>query len=342
MLPLISVVMPAYNAEKYIAEAIESVLQQTFKDWELIIVDDCSIDNTWEIIQKFSNKDLRIKAHQQNRNSGSAYLPRQEAIKLAQSEWIVCLDADDYLDSKDLEILYNRMQETTADIVLHQLIRVTENRIEIGEKCPQDDFNFNQILSGKESCSLTIHQWVINGNGLFKKSLYHDIWNSEIATYNGMNGDELLTRQLFLRAKKVAFCNAKYFYRANPQSITQKFSIKAFDILETNNHLTELIRKHYGENSKEYEQIELQKWVGVRHCCILLYKHKTDIPIKKWHEIKKCLYREWNNINWSLIHKHLEFKKLSFLYTNNFSFFIILIKCWIFIKLLQINNKSKL
>ena len=61
--PPISVLMPAYNAEEYIAEAIESILNQTFKDYEFIIVDDCSTDNTWQIIKKYIKKDSRIKAH---------------------------------------------------------------------------------------------------------------------------------------------------------------------------------------------------------------------------------------------------------------------------------------
>ena len=66
--PKISVLMPAYNAEKYIAEAIESILNQTFKDFEFIIIDDCSTDRTWEIIQKYSKIDNRIVALRNEKN----------------------------------------------------------------------------------------------------------------------------------------------------------------------------------------------------------------------------------------------------------------------------------
>ncbi|MCX6730647.1 MAG: glycosyltransferase family A protein [Candidatus Roizmanbacteria bacterium] len=94
MSPLISVLMPAYNAEKYIAEAIESILAQTFKDFELIISDDASTDKTWDIIKKYKDKDKRIFI---TRNSKNRYIAenRNVLVKLAKGKYIAWQDADD-------------------------------------------------------------------------------------------------------------------------------------------------------------------------------------------------------------------------------------------------------
>lgn len=94
-LPRVSVLMPAYNAEKYIGEAIESILNQTFNDFEFIIIDDCSTDRTWEIIQQYAKKDGRILSLQNDKNLKlSATLNR--GIGLAKGKYIARMDADDW------------------------------------------------------------------------------------------------------------------------------------------------------------------------------------------------------------------------------------------------------
>ena len=86
--------MPAYNAEKYIAEAIESILNQTFKDFEFIIIDDASTDNTWDIIQEYAQRDKKIVAIKNDTNLGIAG-NRNKLVSLARGEYIVWQDADD-------------------------------------------------------------------------------------------------------------------------------------------------------------------------------------------------------------------------------------------------------
>ena len=89
---LVSIVMPSYNSEKYIKASIESVLNQTYPKWELLIVDDCSTDKTVEIIKSF--KDERIKFFQNEKNSGAA-VSRNKALLEAKGRWIAFLDSDD-------------------------------------------------------------------------------------------------------------------------------------------------------------------------------------------------------------------------------------------------------
>ena len=89
---LVSIVMPSYNTAEFIGASIESVLNQTYKKWELIIVDDCSTDNTDEIVFKY--KDERIKYIKNSENSGAA-VSRNRALRMAKGRWIAFLDSDD-------------------------------------------------------------------------------------------------------------------------------------------------------------------------------------------------------------------------------------------------------
>lgn len=99
---MVSVIMPAYNAEKTIKEAVSSVISQTEKDWELIVVDDGSIDNTAEILTKLSLEDKRIRFLKNDKNRGVCYT-RNKAISLAEGEWIAFLDSDDIWFPKKLQ-----------------------------------------------------------------------------------------------------------------------------------------------------------------------------------------------------------------------------------------------
>lgn len=92
--PMISVVMPVYNAEKYVAEAVESILQQTYSDFEFIIIDDCSTDSSYKILQEYAAKDQRIKLFRNEQNYKQAYT-KNRAIEIAQGKYIAFMDADD-------------------------------------------------------------------------------------------------------------------------------------------------------------------------------------------------------------------------------------------------------
>jgi len=93
--PLVSIIMPAYNTEKYIESAMQSVIGQTYKEWELLIVDDCSTDHTKRIIQKISKSDCRIKPIFSNSNSGSPAKAKNKALPLVKGNYVAFLDSDD-------------------------------------------------------------------------------------------------------------------------------------------------------------------------------------------------------------------------------------------------------
>ena len=98
--------MPAYNAEKYISEAIKSILNQTFKDFEFIIIDDGSIDRTWKIIQKYAKKDDRVIALKNEKNLGIA-VNRNKLVSMARGKYIIWQDSDDISLPYRIEKQYN-------------------------------------------------------------------------------------------------------------------------------------------------------------------------------------------------------------------------------------------
>ena len=105
---LVSIIMPSYNTEKFIVDTINSVLNQTYKNWELIIVDDCSTDDTINIIKQFN--DGRIKFFQNDKNSGAA-ISRNKALTEAKGKWIAFLDSDDLWYPEKLEKQIKFMKE---------------------------------------------------------------------------------------------------------------------------------------------------------------------------------------------------------------------------------------
>lgn len=107
---LISVITPAFNAEKFIVDTIESVLSQTYENWEMIIVDDCSSDNTARVVKEYCDKDSRISLIRHSTNQGVA-AARNTALSKARGEYIAFLDSDDMWFPEKLEIQYKFMEE---------------------------------------------------------------------------------------------------------------------------------------------------------------------------------------------------------------------------------------
>lgn len=120
---LVSIIMPSWNTGRFIAESIESVVDQTYTNWELIIVDDCSTDNTDVIVAAF--KDKRIRYFKNEKNSGAA-LTRNRAIREAKGEWIAFLDSDDLWDSQKLEKQIDFMNSHGYVFSYHDYVKIDE------------------------------------------------------------------------------------------------------------------------------------------------------------------------------------------------------------------------
>lgn len=129
---LVSIIMPAYNCEDFIAETIESVEKQTYQNWELIIVNDCSTDKTGDIVETYRKKDQRIILYKNSDNRGAAY-SRNRAIKHAKGEFIAFLDSDDLWKKNKLEIQISFMKKNSCSFSCTYYKKIDEKGNETGE-----------------------------------------------------------------------------------------------------------------------------------------------------------------------------------------------------------------
>lgn len=150
---LVSIIMPAYNAEKYIEEAIQSVLKQTYTNWELIIVNDCSTDKTEQIIKKYQEQDQRIRLCSLTKNQGVANA-RNTAIKNAVGRYLAFLDSDDIWLQEKLEKQINFMKKNGYSFTYHsyRIFIVSDNSLGKIINVPVQ-VNYEKLLQGNSTGS---------------------------------------------------------------------------------------------------------------------------------------------------------------------------------------------
>lgn len=154
--PLVSVITPAYNSERFIGETIDSVLAQTLEDWEMIIVDDCSTDRTFEIIKRYAAKEPRIKARRLSENSGAA-IARNEAIRQSRGRYIAFLDSDDQWFPEKLEVQLDFMKENNAIFTFTNYCYVNEQGEGTGKvSSTPSSVNYTDLLKQNMIGCLTV------------------------------------------------------------------------------------------------------------------------------------------------------------------------------------------
>ena len=152
--PVISVVMPVYNAECFLAAAIESVLRQTFRNWELLLVDDASTDNSLRIACEYASKDTRIRVVHNDRNLGVS-ATRNRGILLARGQWIALLDSDDYWLPDKLNKQLGLADKSQADIIYcsYSIVDAAGNRCCADFLVPESTEYFESLTRSVISCS---------------------------------------------------------------------------------------------------------------------------------------------------------------------------------------------
>lgn len=144
MEPLVSIITPNYNCEKYICETIESVLNQTYKNWEMIIIDDCSTDNSLEVIKKYE-KESRIRIFRNDINRGVSY-SRNRGIEESKGKYIAFLDSDDLWKKDKLEKQIKFMEDKDIVLSYSSYQKINEDGSERGRiKVPQK-LDYNELL----------------------------------------------------------------------------------------------------------------------------------------------------------------------------------------------------
>lgn len=151
----VSIIIPMYNAEKFIARAIESVCSQTYQNWELLIINDKSKDKSFEIANEFATKDDRIKIVDAKENVG-VVRGRNQLIEKATGKYIAFLDADDFWHEKKLEKQINFMKEKGATISCTEYTRVREDETKINEVVIKEKISYKDMLKNNYLGCLTV------------------------------------------------------------------------------------------------------------------------------------------------------------------------------------------
>lgn len=154
---LVSIIMPAYNCEDFIAETIESVEKQSYQDWELLIVDDCSTDKTRDIVEVYKKKDERICLYENNTNRGAAY-SRNRAVRHAKGEFIAFLDSDDLWEKDKLKIQISFMKKNCCPFSCTYYKKIDEKGNETGEIIKsKKEINYKELLKNCPGNSTVIY-----------------------------------------------------------------------------------------------------------------------------------------------------------------------------------------
>ena len=267
----ISIIVPVFNVEKYLSKCIESLVKQTYKNIEILLINDGSQDNSLNICKEWEKKDDRIKVFSQ-RNQGLSEA-RNTGIKNAKGNYICFVDSDDLVLSDFIEILYYLIKKYGCEIAQVNFIEKTDDEIEKKINIEKQIFN-EKILSSRDMIKgLTTNDHkknVIVCNKIYKKELFENLSFKNGKIYE----DEFFTWKVFMKCKKIAVSDKiLYVYRIRKNSIMnlqrKKISIKNLDYLEA---LEERM-----ETFKNIRDMELYNLTLINYCYrLILYYNKFD------------------------------------------------------------------
>lgn len=224
---LISVVIPIYNTEKYLEDCIKSVVNQSYTNLDIILVNDGSTDKSKDICEKWTKKDPRIRLINQI-NMGAA-MAKNTGLDAIKGDLFMILDSDDLLHQNNIEILYNCMQKQNSEIIeaCHTTIFEEFKNINIYQNNKIENFNTENALK-ELIISRKFHQtpW----NKLYKTKLLKDLRFPKGRYID----DEYWTYKLFANSKKITWVDSMiYFYRQHEQStMGRQYSIKRLDAID--------------------------------------------------------------------------------------------------------------
>lgn len=235
----ISIITPVYNEEKNILKCYKKLLNQHYKKIEWIIVDDGSTDSSLDKIKLIiDDKKMDVKVLTKN-NEGAA-IARRYGIERAKGNYIVSLDADDYLSDDALCLAMDKISEC-VDLCCFDL------KVEIKEGGYQN-FNYqvkDWPIKGEAAFYLNLDGWKVGGLFLTKKKTILNAYEMYNITENNVNDDEIISRLCMLNANCIECCEGVYYYEYNQSSTTKKINENYYKVIYTALFLNEFVCKNY-------------------------------------------------------------------------------------------------
>ncbi|MGE7860168.1 glycosyltransferase family 2 protein [Bacillus mobilis] len=272
----LSIIVPIYNAEKKLDKCIKSILKQTFKDFELILVNDGSSDNSLNICRKYEKQDNRIVVIDKE-NEGSI-LTRKKGIEASNANYIMFVDADDWIDKKMAEELYHQSMENNADITVCNMYKVLGNSMLIKKKNKSRYFSGNKIYDKSEIKReiVVAYFW----GHPFPPSLCAKLYRKELIENSGkyldrisfLGEDLFYNLEIFIKANKVKIIDKPlYYYRHG--GFTSKYMPHLFnDMVNGYQIQKEVIDEFYVDTKQiEYNGISIMLLNTFKTCLYNLF-----------------------------------------------------------------------
>lgn len=236
MKDLVSVIVPIYKVEDYLEKCIESIISQTYKEIEVILVNDGSPDNCLKICNDYAKRDNRIIVV--DKKNGGLSDARNAGISQSTGKYLVFIDSDDYIESNMIEELYNNIVDTQADISICNFYK-TINGVDYKNKSiyngsiDSDGKNIYNMLYNKHSI-----QTIISWNKIYKRELFNDCKYP----VGLIHEDQYIICDILKKCKKISYITDKFLYHyvERNNSIMKTFNVKRFDIVAGLNKRIEL------------------------------------------------------------------------------------------------------
>lgn len=233
MNPKISIIVPVYNVEQYLKHCINSILNQTFTEFELILVNDGSTDQSGNICEEYAKIDKRIKViHKENEGQSSA---RNRGLEVAKGEYVGFVDSDDFIHEKMYELLYNNAKKNSSDVIVCEVIKGPGNqrfnkKDLVSQPSVQNFSNIdalNQLYTPFDPMGKHNEGWVFPVNKLYKKYLFNDISFRVGRIYE----DEFLIHKILHKCNVVSFIPSKLYYyvQRKNSTVNSPYSIRKLD-----------------------------------------------------------------------------------------------------------------
>lgn len=290
--PLVSVIMPVYNAEKYLSEAIDSVLNQTYQNWELLIVDDGSKDKSISIVKSYCEKDHRIQLYQNNSNEHGPGIARNYGIERIKGKYTYFIDADDWIENDLLYDTVTLAEKMNADIVpFGFIIENNENKI----RKPLKPSGFFEYQDFKNIVNEIVRGTWSECHELIRSDLLKNVRHNKFKTCE----DICFQMDLLCNVKKVCGIDKEYYhYRVVQGSISHtnkwddEFLETALELWNKEKQFLEYcgLNEHFQivKNTAIERYTGCMYWISRKECPYsLLGKYKLINYIGKMMEIEK-------------------------------------------------------
>lgn len=238
--PRISILIPVYNGSKYLRKTLDSILGQTFPDYEVICINDCSTDDSLTILEEYRATDPRLRVLSTPANQGIVPKVLNFAIPCLRGDYFVYASQDDLFSPDWLQSMFERAVSTGADATIPDLVLYHEHEAHKNTVITAPNGDKGRVLTNREAVLLSL-DCSIPGNALYAVRLLQQIKCYDFA----MNADDYTVRVFLFHCNKVVFSGGTFYYRQdNPDAITKKLSVGTFDYAYTDYRLFEFLREH--------------------------------------------------------------------------------------------------